>query len=112
MYAKDAELTTKDYTVPTSNELYTLKVGLISIKATKQLLVAKNISLQPHYNRQEFQKHIPAQKERYNISIPSIEFRNMDWWNYLTMRYCRRDRSKSTKPLFLCTWIGENRWDL
>src|SRR5215203_3169786 len=83
LYAKDAEISTKNYSVPTSSHLYTLKVGLITIKATKQLLVAKNIFLQPHHSKQEFQKHITAQKERYSISIPSIEFRNTDWWNLI-----------------------------
>jgi len=83
MYAKDAELSTKNYSVPTSNNLYTVKIGLITIKATKGLLSAKNIVLQPRYSKEEFQKHVPAQKERYSMSIPSVEFTNTDWWNLL-----------------------------
>jgi hypothetical protein len=83
LYAKDAEITTENYSIPTSNHLYTLKIGLITITATQQLLVAKNIVLQPHYGKQEFQHHIAAQKERYSVSIPSMEFRNMDWWNLI-----------------------------
>lgn len=83
LFAKDAELTLKDYAVPTSNNLYSFKVGIISIQATKQLLVAKNISLHSYYGKQEFQKHIDIQKERYDISIPSIQFRNTDWWNLI-----------------------------
>jgi len=83
LYARDAELSTRNYSIPSSNHLYTLKVGLITIKATKQLIVAENIFLQPHYNKQEFQKHVAAQKERYSISIPSIEFTNTDWWSLI-----------------------------
>jgi hypothetical protein len=83
LFAKDAELTLKNYVVPTSNNLYTFKVGIISIKATQQLLVARNISLNPHYNKQEFQNHIQTQKERFDISIPSVEFQNTDWWNLI-----------------------------
>ena len=83
LFAKDAELTMRNYAVPTSNNLYTFKVGTISIKANRQLLVAKNILLQPHYNKQEFQQHIQTQKERFDISIPSIEFRNADWWSLI-----------------------------
>jgi hypothetical protein len=83
MYAKDAELSTKNYSVPTSNNLYTVKIGLITIKATKGLLSAKNIVLQPRYSKEEFQKHVPAQKERYSMSIPSVEFTNTDWWNLI-----------------------------
>jgi hypothetical protein len=83
LFAKNAELTMKDYAVPTSNNLYTFKVGIISIEATKQLLVAKNILLQPHYNKDEFQNHIKTQLERYEISIPSIEFKQTNWWNLI-----------------------------
>lgn len=83
LFAKDAELTMKDYSVPTSNRLYTFKVGIISIKATKQLLVARAVSLQPNYSRTEFQNHIKTQLERYEISIPAIEFKNADWWSLI-----------------------------
>ena len=83
LFAKDAELTLKDYSVTTSNNLYSFKVGTISIQATRQLLVAKNIVLQPRYNKAQFQKQISAQKERYKISIPSIEFKTSNWWNLI-----------------------------
>jgi hypothetical protein len=83
LFAKDAQLTMKDYAVPTSNHLYTFKVGTISIAATRQLLVAKNIKLEPHYSQDEFQNHIKTQLERYSINIPSMEFRNTNWWNLI-----------------------------
>lgn len=83
LFAKDAELSMKDYAVPTSNHLYTFKVGTISITATRQLLVAKNIQLEPHYSKEEFQTHIKTQLERYSINIPSIEFRNTNWWKLI-----------------------------
>jgi len=81
LFARDADLTLKDYSIRTSNDLYTLKVGTIAIQATKQRMVAKEVSLQPIYGKSEFQKHIQIQKERYDISIPIIEFNNTDWWN-------------------------------
>jgi hypothetical protein len=82
-FAKEAEMTLKDYAVPTSNNLYTFKIGIISITATKQLLVARNVELQPHYGKNEFQKHIKTMMERYQISIPSIEFRKTNWWSLI-----------------------------
>jgi hypothetical protein len=83
LFAKDAELTMKNYSVPTSDKLYTVNVGSVSIKANQQLLVAKNIVLHPHYTKTEFQKHIKTQKQRFEIAIPSIEFRNTDWWHLI-----------------------------
>jgi hypothetical protein len=83
LFARDAQISLKNYAVPTSNNLYTFKVGVISINATKQLLVARGISLQPHYSKQEFQQRIEAQKERYDISIPSIVIQNTNWWDLI-----------------------------
>jgi hypothetical protein len=83
LFARDAQITLKNYVVPTSNNLYTFKVGVVSINATKQLLVARGISLQPHYSKQEFQQHTETQKERYDISIPSIVIRNTNWWDLI-----------------------------
>src|SRR5574337_25777 len=83
LFAREAELTMKDYSVPTSDNLYTFKIGTISITATKQLLVAKNIVLLPHYTKDQFQKHIQTQLERYVITIPSIKFEKTDWKNLI-----------------------------
>jgi hypothetical protein len=83
LFARDAQITLKNYAVPTSNNLYTFKVGVVSINATKQLLVARGISLQPHYSKREFQQHTETQKERYDISIPSIVIQNTNWWDLI-----------------------------
>lgn len=83
LFAKEAELTLKNYSVPTSDHLYTFKVGTISVAATKQLLVARNIVLQPNYSKEEFQNHIKIQNERYEISVPSVSFKTVDWWNLI-----------------------------
>jgi hypothetical protein len=83
LFAKQAELTMKDYSVPTSDNLYTFKIGTIAITATKKLLVAKNIVLQPHYSKDQFQQHIRTQLERYEITIPSIKLENTDWTNLI-----------------------------
>lgn len=91
LFAKDAQLTMKDYAVPTSNNLYTFKVGTVSIAATKRLLVAKNIQLEPHYSKDEFQNHIETQLERYSINIPSIKFRNTNWWNLINNQMLEAD---------------------
>ena len=83
LFAKEAELSLNNYSVPTSDHLYTFKIGTISVAATKQLLVAKNIVLQPNYTKEEFQKHLAVQNERYEISVPSVSFKTVDWWNLI-----------------------------
>lgn len=94
LFAKDAELSMKDYSVPSSNNLYTFKVGSFSISATKKLLVAKNIMLQPHYSKDEFQQHTKTQLERYSINIPSIEFKNTDWWKLINSEVLEADYAR------------------
>lgn len=80
LFAKQALLSMKDYSVPSANHLYRFNIGSISVNASQHTLAAKNISLQPLYSKDEFQNHIKNMKERYEISIPSIELRGADWW--------------------------------
>ena len=83
LFARNADLALKNYSMATPDNLYTFKVGTISVKATKKLMVAKNISLQPNYSKSEFQQHVKIQKERYDITVPTVEFKNTDWWSLL-----------------------------
>ena len=62
----------KNYTIPDSNSLYYLWVGFVSI-------LKKNILFQPKYRKEKFQKHTKTMLERYVLTVPSIEFRNIDW---------------------------------
>lgn len=91
LFAKEAELTMKDYSVPSSDNLYTFKIGTISITATKKLLVAKNIVLLPHYTKDQFQQHIQTQLERYVITIPSIKLEKTDWKNLINSETLQAD---------------------
>jgi hypothetical protein len=81
LFAKEAELSTKNFTKPTSDNMYDMKIAGISVSATKHRLLAKNISLQPRYTKQQFARKAGFMKERFQISIPSIECNMINWWN-------------------------------
>lgn len=83
LFAKQAQLRFSNYSLPTTNNLYTFKIGTVWVNATEQRLTASQIYLQPKYSKTEFQKINREQKERYAIGIPSIELRDADWWQLI-----------------------------
>jgi hypothetical protein len=96
LFAKQAELSMENFSQPTSNNLYDFKIGTVSVSATSRVLTAKNILLQPRYSKKEFQSKIKSMKERYAISLPSVQFRDIDWWqllneNILQARFAEMD---------------------
>src|SRR5829696_2486533 len=80
-FAKGAQLTIKDYTTASSDGLYDLRIGSISVLATQSVVTAKDLVVQPHLGKKEFGQKLKVMKERYQLSIPSIRFKNMDWWS-------------------------------
>ena len=91
LFAKEAELSLKNYVIPTSNNLYDFKIGSVSVNASKRVLMAKNITLEPRYSKQEFQKHITTMQNRYTLSVSSIEFKNINWWSFLNKKNLQSD---------------------
>ncbi len=54
-----------------------LNVAKINIQNKKSFL--KNLKLQSFYSKNEFQKHTPIEKDRYDLSIDSIALNDMDF---------------------------------
>lgn len=100
LFAKKAELSLKNYAIPTSNNLYDFTIGSVSINAVKRLLTAKNLVLQPRYSKQEFQKHITTMQNRYRLSVSSIEFKNINWWSFLNKQNLQSDFAAINKAKF------------
>jgi hypothetical protein len=93
LFAKEAELSTKNFTKPTSDNMYDIKVAGISVSATKHRLLAKNISLEPRYSKRQFARKAGVMTERFQISIPSIECNAVDWWNLVNEDMLRADEA-------------------
>jgi hypothetical protein len=94
LFAKEASLSMKNYSVPTADNLYDFKIGSIAVTATKGLLTAKNIVLQPRYTKAAFEAKVKTLKERYEFSIPSLELTNIDWWPLFTKEALVADRAE------------------
>ncbi|GAC1419147.1 MAG: hypothetical protein NVS1B13_19460 [Flavisolibacter sp.] len=91
LFAKKMEISMRNYRLPSTNKLYDFRIGNLSISANRHTLQAENVALKPRFSKNDFQRHIPAKKERYDITIPHIEFRNINWWNIVNGEGLRAD---------------------
>lgn len=56
---------------------HVLKLRSLEIKDSN--LVVSNFRVIPKYSKNEFQKHIQKEKDRYDLVIDSIAFKNLNW---------------------------------
>ena len=80
LFAKEAELSFKNYVARTPDSLYFFKVGSVSVVATNHTMIAKDVSLVPRGNKEEFVKKLPYRDDRYDIHTPKVVLNNVDWW--------------------------------
>ncbi|MDT0643386.1 hypothetical protein RM553_11140 [Zunongwangia sp. F363] len=59
------------------NDLHTLTVG--SINAEDGKISVKNIKMIPKYSKVEHQRHIPYEKDRYDLTIGEIMMKDFSW---------------------------------
>jgi hypothetical protein len=71
----------RNFSLPSKDGLYDVKIGAVKINATSRLLSAQKISFQPRFNKKEFGKKTKVMKERFELSFSSIELKNTDWWS-------------------------------
>lgn len=100
LFAKEATFSMKNHVIPSSDNLYDFKMGSILITATKNTLIAKNLVLEPRYNKEDFQKHLKTMKERYVLTIPSVEFKNINWWGFINKKILKADAAQISNAKF------------
>ena len=81
LFAKQANLSTKNFYGRTPDSLYYFKCSSIDISTTGNNLTALNIELHPRENRQQFESHLKQRKEIYNLTIPKITVSGINWWD-------------------------------
>lgn len=83
LFAKEASLSLKNYSLKTKDDLYQFKIGALTVQAPQQIMTINNLSLVSRYNRQEFIKKQVHQKEQYDLKIPKITLRDIAWWSLM-----------------------------
>ncbi|MEO6453414.1 MAG: hypothetical protein ABIN97_05045, partial [Ginsengibacter sp.] len=83
LFAKDADISFKDYTIPTPDSLYYFRAGSINISAAKHTLAALNISLTPRGNREQFKKKLKQRQDLFTIKTQKFTLNEIDWYSIL-----------------------------
>lgn len=84
LYAKDALITLKDYSLVTSDSLYNFHIDSFALNAGSGNLALTNISLRPRGEKNDFSKKLQFYKDRYDIKIEQASIQKIDWWKLLS----------------------------
>ena len=79
LFAKHATLSTKNYSMPTADNMYFFSAGNISISADQHSVTAMNVELKPRYNRQEFENKLAFKKDMYHFAFKKVVLEDVDW---------------------------------
>lgn len=82
LFAREAELSCENYETRTPDNLYTFKIGAVSVHATKHTIIAKDVFLIPRYNKEEFKKKVRSRKDYFDMRFPKVVLNNIDWWAF------------------------------
>ncbi len=83
LFAKEAKLEFHDFSMPSKNGLYTLKVGDAYINATGHRVELKNVSYRSPMSKEAFVSRQKVAKEKYDLQFPAITISGIDWWEAL-----------------------------
>jgi hypothetical protein len=81
LFAKEAYLSTKNFTGHTPDSLYYFKCSSVNISTIDNNVTALDIQLHPRFNKQKFESHLHERKEMYNLIIPKLTLSGINWWN-------------------------------
>jgi hypothetical protein len=83
LFAKEAAISFKNFSTATTDKIYNLEIGSVSIKSPRQTVSLQNFSFKTKLSKEAFQKRFKTRKEIFDLSIPSITVQKMDWWDLL-----------------------------
>ncbi|MBC7829531.1 MAG: hypothetical protein H7122_17430 [Chitinophagaceae bacterium] len=83
LFARQASLALRNYEMRTADDIYFLRIGLLTVRAPQKTMTIDNLSFASQYNQQQFQKKHTRQKEQYDFSAPKITLHNIDWWSFM-----------------------------
>ncbi len=80
LFAKVSLLQAGKITMPAGKGEYDLSIGGIAISGGKQELRLRDFTMKPHGGKAEFMRHQTKQVEVYDLSMPAITLKGVDWW--------------------------------
>ena len=80
LFAKDATISMKDYSRPTKDGLYVLKIGSAVIKAPQGDMQLADLSFTSPLSKQAFTQRHQFSASMYQLRLPSVTIHKVDWW--------------------------------
>jgi hypothetical protein len=96
LFAQSGTVSFRNYSRRTPDGLYTMKIGAVTIKAPQDNVQLTNVSFTSPFNRAQFSKRQKKSKELYNLSLPSVTLRNVNWWALLNAEEVVADELHTT----------------
>jgi hypothetical protein len=79
LYAGEASIFVKKYTLSTADNLYNFTIDSLNILTTINKINLWGIALKPIGNKETFSKKLPYRKDRYDLQATSAVITNADW---------------------------------
>ncbi len=83
LFARAATLSFKNYVTKTTDGLYNLRIGAVTIEAPQQIIKMQNLAIQSPFSKGQFVKKLTKSKELYDFTVPSITIKNVNWWRLM-----------------------------
>jgi len=80
LFAEEVQISVKDLKGRTPDSLYFIKCGSVKISTRKNSVSAQDISLEPRYNREEFESKFSTRKCMFGLDIPLLTISGINWW--------------------------------
>ncbi|MEP6617220.1 MAG: hypothetical protein ABJA57_11600 [Ginsengibacter sp.] len=80
LFAKKAHIVTTNFSSRTPDSLYMIKCGSIDIAVPGNDITVLNFEIRPRLNKEQFEKHLTAREEMYDVKIPNFTLNNISWW--------------------------------
>ena len=84
LYAKNAEITMRNYKLPTADSLYYLNFDSINISASKRNITALGVSFLPRISKENFIKNTKVRKDFFHIKATKLVLSGINFWEFAT----------------------------
>ena len=79
-FSKKVNISCNNFISRTADSLYLFKIAAVQVNATDHSLVANQVAFIPRGNKEQFEKKIKFQDNRFDMLFPKVVAKNIDWW--------------------------------
>jgi hypothetical protein len=83
LFAEKLQVSGRNLSGRTADNLYLVKCGSINLSTNEDRIRALDISVEPRYNKNEFESKFTARKYMFRVDIPGLTLSGINWWKML-----------------------------